>query len=406
MRDAVLEATTRDLIAVFNSSSDRLERRRPDMIDEAGAGNAIEAASAGVQDLASAATSVLDQSGPGGALLQPVVDAMRNVWEGYFGSPIPPDGTNWNAYTHEQLYQMLWQDADVGDVSAMAAEWGRHSTELTGHAESMRHQQGALQSNWTSSAADLAAGRLGAIGERTSAIGSRASTVQQATQDAGDALAVARNTMPPPPGDPATMVLSSAAAGAGAGAVIGGVVGAGAGGVGAAPGALMGAAIGAVAAGGASLFLGNVMAAQQKAEAVHVMQRYEANLRNSSRAIAPPGSTEVAAGAAGMPAQTTAAGFGGAGSAGGVPWGQLVGADPLAPGGRSGGALGSALMARPGALANLAAARAAGSGAMVPPGVGARRGEDDEREHQNRLPTIDQKLFADNRPASTPVIGL
>jgi hypothetical protein len=375
------------------------------MIDEAGAGNPIEAASAGVQDLASAATSVLDQAGPGGALLQPVVDAMRNVWEGYFGSPIPPDGTNWNAYSHEQLYQMLWQNADVGDVSTMAAEWGRHSSELTGHAESMRHQRGALQSNWTSSAADLAGEQLGALGDRTSDIGSRAGTVQQATQDAGDALAVARNTMPPPPGDPTAMALSSAAAGAGAGAVIGGVAGAGAGGVGAGPGALMGAAIGAVAAGGGSLFLANVAAAQQKAEAVHVMQRYEASLRNSSRAIAPPGS--AAAGAAGMPAQTTAAGFGGAGSAGGVPWGKLVGADPLAPGTRGGGALGNALMARPGALANLAAARAAGSGAMVPPGAnGARRGEDDEKEHQNRLPTIDQKLFADNRPASTPVIGL
>lgn len=290
------------------------------MIDDSGTANLVDTASAGVQELASAATSVLDQAGPAGALAQPVVNALRNVWEGYFGSPIPSDGTNWNAYTHEQLHQMLWDNADVGDVSTVAAEWGRHSTELTHQADSMRQQRGVMQSHWSSTAADLATNRLGELGDRTSDIGTRASTVQQATQDAGDALSVARNTMPPPPGDPTGTALSSAVAGAGAGAVIGGMVGAAAGGIGAGPGAVMGAAIGAVAAGGGSLFLASVDAAQKKAEAVHVMQRYEASLHNSSRAIAPAGSTAAEAFDT-APAQTSAAGFSGGGSAGGVPWG-------------------------------------------------------------------------------------
>ncbi|MEV0698968.1 hypothetical protein AB0I53_13765 [Saccharopolyspora sp. NPDC050389] len=371
------------------------------MINDSGAANVVETASAGVQDLANAATSVLDQAGPAGALAQPVVSALRNVWEGYFGSPIPPEGTNWNAYTHEQLHQMLWDNADVGDVSAVATEWGRHSSELTDHAETMRQQRGAMQTSWTSSAADMATERLGAIGERTDGISTRAATTQQATQDAGDALSVARNTMPPPPGDPTGGAVASAVAGAGAGAVIGGLVGAGAGGVGAGPGALMGAAIGAVAAGGGSLFLANVAAAEKKAQAVHVMQRYETSLLNSSKTVAPAGTTE----AMGFetPAATSAAGFGGgAGAAGGgTPWGKLVDAGPLEAGLR-GGAMGGALMAGSGSMAGLAG-RGAGGG-MVPPG--ARRGEEEEEQvHENRMPTVDQKLFADDRPASAPVIG-
>lgn len=373
------------------------------MSDESAA-NLIDTASAGVQDLAAAATSALAQAGPGGALMVPVVDALRNVWEGYFGSPIPPEGTNWNAYSHEELHQMLWQNADVGDVSSMAAEWGQHRTELADHAESMRHERNAMQTNWSSESAGLASGQLGDLGERTSGISDRAGTVQGATQDAGDALAVARNTMPPPPGDPTGSALGSAAAGAGAGAVIGGIVGAGAGGIGAAPGAAIGAAIGAVAAGGGSLFMSNVAAAQKKAEAVHVMQQYESNLRNSSQAIAPPGALEAAG--FNSPASTTAAGFsGGAGGAGGgVPWNRLVGAGELGAGARSGiGALDAAL-ARSGGLG--ASAGRSGSGMMPGAGAGARRGEDeDEQVHENRLPTIDQKLFDDDRPASTPVIG-
>ncbi|RKT88558.1 hypothetical protein SAMN05421805_1011581 [Saccharopolyspora antimicrobica] len=374
------------------------------MSDESAA-NLIDTASAGVQDLAAAATSALAQAGPAGALAVPVVDALRNVWEGYFGSPIPPDGTNWNSYSHEELYQMLWQNADVGDVSSMAAEWGQHRTELADHAESMRHERNAMQTNWSSESAGLATSQLGELGDRTSGISDRAGTVQGATQEAGDALAVARNTMPPPPGDPTGSALTSAMAGAGAGAVIGGIVGAGAGGIGAAPGAAIGAAIGAVAAGGGSLFMSNVAAAQKKAEAVHVMQQYEASLRNSSQAIAPPGSLEAAG--FNSPASTTAAGFSGgagSGSGGGVPWGRLVGAEQLGGGARSGfGALDAAL-ARSGGLGGLAGRT--GSGSMMPGAGGARRGEEeDEQLHENRLPTIDQKLFDDDRPASAPVIG-
>src|SRR5581483_10433587 len=124
------------------------------------------------------------------------------------------------------------------------------------------------------------------LGEQSSGISGRASTVARSTQDAGDALAQARSAMPPPPGDPTGLAVSGAAAGAGVGALIGGALGAGAGGIGAAPGALMGAAIGAVAGGGASLLAANVAAAEQKAQAVHVMQTYESSLGRSGAAVA------------------------------------------------------------------------------------------------------------------------
>lgn len=380
------------------------------MTDDSGM-NVVDMASAGVQDLASTATGVLDQAGPAGALLQPVVDSLRNVWEGYFGSPIPSDGTNWNSYTHEQLFQMLWDKADVAEVSGVAAELGRHSTELAEHADSMHRERGAMQTNWQGDAANMATHQLGELGERTSGIGSRAGTVQGAVQGAGDALAQARNAMPPPPGDPTGPATAGTTAGAGAGALIGGLIGAGAGGVGAAPGAMIGSAVGAVAGGGASLFVSSVNAAHQKAEAVHVMQRYETSLGDSSNAVAAVG--PGANGNGRMPAQTSSVGFGGAPAgggygSGGVPWNQLVGDDQLAAGGRSGvrpgsSPLGNAMMAQPGAASRLGAARAGG---MIPPGARAGRGAaGEEAERRSRLPVVDQHLFDVLRPGSVPVIG-
>ncbi|WP_243788401.1 WXG100 family type VII secretion target [Saccharopolyspora gloriosae] len=382
----------------------------------------IAMASDGVQNLADTATAVLGQAGPVGALAQPVVDALRNVWEGYFGSPIPEDGTNWNSYSHQQLYDMLWQGADVGDVGEVAGEWERHGTELTGHAEGLREQRGALERNWNGQAAQRAAGELGELGDRTSDIGTRAGTNGQAVREAGDALSVARDAMPPPT-DSAALTGAGTSLGTAAGTVIGGVLGAGAGGIGAAPGAMMGAAVGAVAGGMASGFLANVASAEQKAQAVHVMQTYEQSLVGSSRSIASAGSTGAggASGSAGPgealtgPASTSSAGFsggsptGGGGSAGGgVPWGKLVGPGPLdtalPPGGRAGiGA--SALRAAAAQAAAAGAGRGAGRGGMMPGGGAGRDRDDEGAEHRNRLPMVDQRLFEVDEPVMPPVIG-
>ncbi|GLZ31806.1 hypothetical protein Lesp02_39940 [Lentzea sp. NBRC 105346] len=352
-----------------------------------------------IEDLASAALAPV-----AGTPVQPLVDLLRNVWEGYFGAPVPPGTTNWNAYTHEQLHEMLWQDADVGDVSDVAAEWGRHGTELTGHADALRTQREALGENWGGRASEQAGTGLDRLGERTTGIATRADTIGKAAQDAGDALALARNTMPPPPGDSTALVAAGTAAGAGVGAAIGAVAGAGAGGVGAGPGALMGAAIGALVGGAGSAFLANAAAAGQKAEAVHVMQRYEASLAEASHAVTPgaPGAARTFGSAADTTSVSGFAGSGG-GAAGGVPWQRL--ANPLEAKGMATGVLGTTPFSATVMPAGTAGRAANGMAAGGAPG-GARREGEQDAEHRSRMPVADHGLFDVDERVCTPVIGL
>src|ERR1700741_4544273 len=120
-----------------------------------------------VDDLAGAVTGVLSPDGPLGTLTKTLTDALDGVWAAFFAAPTPPGGTNWNAYTHEELYRMLWgEDADVGDVSTVAAEWGRHSDALTEFADALRSQREALTSNWQGRAAELAGNRLGELSDK------------------------------------------------------------------------------------------------------------------------------------------------------------------------------------------------------------------------------------------------
>jgi hypothetical protein len=124
---------------------------------------------------------------------------------------------NWEAYSHEELYRMLWQDADVADVSVVATEWAQYRAALDTHAEVLREQRVALLDGWRGSAAEEAADRLDALAGRVEKISELAYAGQRAAQEAADALATARAMMPPPPaepvapidGDPATRVQSA-----------------------------------------------------------------------------------------------------------------------------------------------------------------------------------------------------
>ena len=116
------------------------------------------------------------------------------------GSGEPVEGVNWEAYTHEELHRMLWDQADVDEVTAIASEWHRHSTELAEQAARLRDQQTALREHWQGESAELAATRLGELAERVEGISARASANQQAAQRAAEALALARTMLPPPPG--------------------------------------------------------------------------------------------------------------------------------------------------------------------------------------------------------------
>lgn len=249
----------------------------------------------GADELASAVTSAL---GPGGsaALTATLIDALEGAWAEFFGAANPPGDTNWQAYSHRQLYDMVWQDADVADVGAVAAEWARHGSALTGVAGALRGQGTALRSNWQGPAAELAADRLAELSDRIWNAGTRAGTVQRALGNASEALVLARNTMPPPPPDPLTLLTSAV----GAGPV---------------------PPLRAVAVGSAALFTGDATANAAKAEAVRVMRRYEATLRNSGDQVMP------SAGVVGSFGRTSAVGRG----VTGIPWSELVG-----PGGLSG----------------------------------------------------------------------
>jgi hypothetical protein len=359
--------------------------------------------------LAAAATAVLGHTGLDDALRQPVADGLRGAWQSYFGAPVPPGATNWNAYTHQQLYDMLWHNADVADVGSIADEWDQHGAELSSQASALRDRQAALRSTWTGDAADSATAALGRLGDRTETTGTRATTVAEAVRQAGDALTLARNTMPPP-SDPVDVVLTGVIVGAGVGAVLGGALGGAAtGGYGAAPGALMGAGIGAVAGGAASMFVASAEAAQRKAEAVRVMTNYESNLHNAAQAM-PAG-----IGAGGDSGTTTSAfvgsgsigtGGGMGGSGAGVPWQRLVGANPGAAPPRSGASpLTDAALARTGLLpGEEAAADMTNIGGMYPPGVRTGLGGEDE-EHRDQLPHPVQNYFAVEGGTVVPVIG-
>lgn len=338
----------------------------------------------------------------------------------------PSDDVNWEAYSHEELHRMLWQDADVADVSTVADEWTRHRTALSTHAEVLREQRTALLGDWHGPAAEEAAARLGALADRIEKISELASAGQRAAQDAADALATARAAMPPPPAaspfelptTPAFASLPTAPAFTS---------------LPTAPAAFNPAAFNPATftpatfnpgAGGTgfSFYFGVASADQQKAQAVRTMQSYESSLNGGSRLIddargavpqaAPPSARPAATAGPGVPWQRLVGGGAAAASRGmspviGAPVGSPANTPAqLTPGGRAGVVFGltggSAVVTGPFG-ADPSTRNAAQNGAMAPPGGGAR-GEDEQR-HENQMPTLDHGLFELDERACPPVIG-
>ncbi|GGU24367.1 hypothetical protein [Lentzea flava] len=321
----------------------------------------------------------------------------------------PPSEINWEAYSHEELHRMLWQDADVADVSKVADEWTRHRAALDTHAEVLREQRTALLDGWQGTAAEEAAARLTALAERIEKISELAAAGQKAAQDSADALAAARAAMPPPP-DAATMpafaglptvpsmpfTLPSAPA----------------------PMALPSApTMPAGATSGFYFYFGAVDADTQKAQAVRAMQTYESSLNGSGRLIddargnipqaAPPPPRAVP-----QPVRTP--------SSGGVPWqrlvggsavsarGPVIGATPVnqqvSPGMRAGVMFGQPVgAAATGALTADTRTSGQNNAMAAPPAGGARKDED--QPHENQMPTLDHGLFVVDDRVSPAVIG-
>ncbi|RSN07327.1 hypothetical protein DMC63_35550 [Streptomyces sp. WAC 05977] len=310
-----------------------------------------------------------------------------------------PEGeVNWDAYSHEELHRMLWQDADVTDVSTIAADWSGHRAALVNHAEVLREQRAALLDGWRGSGAEEAAGRLLVLAERVEKIAELAHAGERAAQQAADALAWARATMPAPADDPAAPMTSMFLDWTFGGA-------------------------------GFSFYAATATTDARKQRAVQTMRTYESSLTNSGRLIGRAQGT--------IPAASTMPGGGGTTASASLPdgtapsgssWQRLTGSgavghgpavgagtaagpgafvSPLANGVRVGTA---ALPAGSGAMvarapAEPAATRTASVGPLVPPGTGTH-GRSDEDDHTNQLPTIDHALFPLAEPASEAVIGL
>jgi hypothetical protein len=332
------------------------------------------------------------------------------------------DAINWEAYSHEELHRMLWQDADVADVSTVADEWTRHRAALDTHAEVLREQRAALLDGWHGDAAEEAAARLATLAERIEKISEFSAAGQKAAQDAADALAAARASMPPPPDGttmpafaglpttqpapfaptpfalpsaPAPFALPSAPA----------------------PMALPTAP--AQPTSGFYFYFGAASADQQKADAVRAMQTYESRLNGSGRLIDDARGTIPQAAA---PPAPKAAGTVKTPSSGGVPWQRLVGgggggsttrgpvigaatpaAQQLSPGMRAGVMFGHAVGPTITGTPIADTRSAAQNGAMASPPGGARK--DDDQEHENQMPTLDHGLFVVTERVSPAVIG-
>ncbi|MEV8443867.1 hypothetical protein AB0425_41390 [Actinosynnema sp. NPDC051121] len=370
------------------------------------------AISAGVAEMADAITAVLTEMDVAG---QTVVAALNAALTGArypagVAEAAPPEPTNWAAYSHEELYLMLREQADVGGVSEIAAEWGRHADALTGHADTLREQRAALTASWQGEAAERAAERIDELAELVGAIGARARRVRQAAQDSADALALARNTVPPPPGRPPLTATSDgpdverpAAGGNGSDGVV--------------------FAVGAVFTGGTSMFDADFLSGTAKSRAEEVLRGYESSLHGSDALITPP--VQAAVGDTDLGGLTTTAGFtpgaavagvpgGGGGAGSGVPWSQLTHGGVPDHGGATG-----RIALPPGAGTSVLhnAVRNLQASGRVPGGTGGTGGagfaplmapvarSEGDKDHKRQQPNVVRGLFDDDRIPSKPVIG-
>ncbi|MET9629591.1 hypothetical protein ABZX92_19220 [Lentzea sp. NPDC006480] len=343
------------------------------------------------------------------------------------------DGINWEAYSHEELYRMLWQDADVADVSTVADEWTRHREALDTHAAVLKEQRAALLNDWQGAAAEEAAARLTKLAERIEKISEFSAAGEKAAQDAADALAEARAAMPPPPAGttmpafagppaapfslpnaPAPFTLPTAPAPSAPFSLPSAP----------APMTLPSApTMPAGATSGFYFYFGAASADQQKADAIRAMQTYESSLNGSGRLIDNAQGTIPQQAAAPSRAPTAPSPVK-TPSSGGVPWQRLVGGGSagtttrgpvigatapvsqqtqLSPGMRAGVLSGHGI--GPMAMSStVAESRSAAQGSGMAPGAGGAR-KDDEQEHENQMPTLDHGLFVVNERVSPAVIG-
>ncbi len=208
-----------------------------------------------------------------GAVLAPVADTagaaaatlrreLTQTWHGVFGSPTMPGGTNWNAYSHEELYAMVHTGADPGQVGEQAAvldSLGQGASEV---ADDLTSRRGQVAEVWEGQASSAFGSTLDEHSAGGAAVAEHAAALSAAVLRASEALSRAQATMPEP-------VDVAAATSYGA----------------AVPGPNF--ALGAVTGAGSSWFAASLAAANRKAEAVEVMQAFESSLNAADPPEAP-----------------------------------------------------------------------------------------------------------------------
>lgn len=202
-----------------------------------------------------------------------VSGVLTDVWHGFRGSPVMPNGTNWNGYSHEELQEMLHGDANPGQVGSQAAVMDGWASVAAGAADDVTVEKRSVPAMWRGAAADNAVKAMAAHAEGGGEVQGHWSSIARALSLASEALSRAQHSMPAPvPVDTITKY----------GAMIGGV-----------GGGLLGmnpvtAGAGAVAGGAASHFGASVFEARNKGQAVAVMQRFERDLQDALAQISPP----------------------------------------------------------------------------------------------------------------------
>src|SRR5439155_13017780 len=133
--------------------------------------------------------------------LSPVWNVVsRNVKQTVVGMDIPRDCTNWNSYSHQDMYNLLHTDSDPTQVGLLAGQWQTHGDGFRKHAEDITHEQGKLSSNWAGQSTQNAGTMLGGYAGEMTKAQNWAYAVHVAVQDAGTALSLAKNKMPAPSG--------------------------------------------------------------------------------------------------------------------------------------------------------------------------------------------------------------
>ncbi|OLR94431.1 hypothetical protein [Actinokineospora bangkokensis] len=351
------------------------------------------------------------------------------------------DGVNWDAHTHEELHRMIWEQADVGATSDLAARWRAHSTDLATRAAALRAERDELATWWSGESADLATARLDELAERVDGIAERAAAHAAVAEQAAEALAQVRATLPPPP----TAAIPTAALPTQTTAFQQALAAQAAQtqaqnaafqqallqqwtgqpvstdqfasllrapaptppspprsgfylwfGVAPNPGPV--SALGTVAAAQTSMFAADAAATQAKAQAVAAMRTYEDALRSGESRVSTPG-VERRGGAAPNPARVPEA------RADSEP-------KPVAPRAAD---RGGQLAAREPVVREPAQPRqvtesttrsaAAPNQSNGLHAAGQRAAKTEDTEHQNRMPHLDHGLFAVREAVSVPVIG-